>query len=63
MKNLLLFLSIFSIGLLASQEKGSGKYSIKNVEINTKNSDYGATFYGKDKLVFATPKKRYHYCK
>jgi len=57
MKNLLLFLSIFSIGLVAAQDKGSGKYTIKNVEINSKNSDYGATFYGKDKLVFASPKK------
>ena len=34
-----------------------GEYTIKNLEINTKNSDFGTAFLGKDKIIFAAPKE------
>lgn len=48
----LLFISVFSY----SQETTPGEYTVENVEINTKNSDFGTAFYGKGKVVFAAPK-------
>ena len=42
---------------MSAQTEGSGKYSIKNLSINTKNSDFGAAYLGDYKLVFASPKK------
>jgi len=32
-----------------------GEYTIKNLDINTKNSDFGTAFLGKDKIIFAAP--------
>ncbi len=57
MKKYILILLLFYIGVISAQTKGSGKYTISNVGINTKNSDFGTAFYGENKLVFATPKK------
>jgi len=57
MKKYVLILLLFYIGVISAQTKGSGKYTISNVGINTKNSDFGTAFYGENKLVFATPKK------
>ena len=33
-----------------------GEYTVKNVITNTKDSDFGTSFFGKDKVVFAAPK-------
>jgi outer membrane protein OmpA-like peptidoglycan-associated protein len=57
MKKHILIILLFFIGVLSAQTEGSGKYTIKSVGINTKNSDFGTAFYGENKLVFATPKK------
>ncbi len=42
---------------MSAQTEGSGKYSIKNLSINTENSDFGASYFGDYKFVFASPKK------
>ncbi|MFC4476362.1 OmpA family protein [Flavobacterium chungangensis] len=42
--------------LLADIAKQSGRYSLKTVSINTPVSDFGASFYGKDKVVYASAK-------
>jgi len=57
MKKYILILLLFYIGVITAQTEGSGKYSIKYLDVNTKNSDFGTAFYGEDKLVFAAPKK------
>ncbi|WKK65801.1 OmpA family protein [Lutimonas zeaxanthinifaciens] len=57
MKKYILVLLLFSIGVLYAQTEGAGKYAINRLTINTKNSDFGAAFFGEDKLVFASPKK------
>ncbi len=56
MKNLFFYAFIMCIGFLSAQE-GSGKYLIKNIDENTERSEFGASFYGENNLVFATPKK------
>ena len=56
MKKYLLIISILSLTFLYGQE-GSGKYSIKNLEVNTENSDFGTSFLGDGKLVFTSPRK------
>jgi len=50
-------LFLLYIGIISAQSEGSGKYSIKNLSINTKNSDFGASYLGDYKFVFASPKK------
>lgn len=57
MKSYILIILLCFIGVASAQTEGGGKYTIKHIEINTKNSDFGTAFYGEDKLVFATPKK------
>jgi len=61
MKNLLLFLSIFSIGLVAAQDKGSGKYTIKNVEINSKKFRLRRYILRQRQTRFCFPQKRYYF--
>lgn len=56
MKKLTIYLLLLFAGVLTAQT-GSGEYSIKNVDENTENSDFGASFYGEKMVVFASPKK------
>ena len=46
------------IGVSYAQTEGAGKFAIKTLTVNTKNSDFGTAFYGENQLVFASPKKR-----
>lgn len=55
MKKYIAAVLLLSVGLFYAQE-GSGKYSIKNLEINTSKSDFGPSFLGENKLIFASPK-------
>ena len=50
-------LFLLYIGIISAQTEGSGKYSIKNLGINTQNSDFGASYLGDYKFVYASPKK------
>ena len=51
---LLLFLSVLTA---SAQQLVStpGDYTIKNLDINTKESDFGTAFLGKDRVIFAAP--------
>ncbi|MCP4884775.1 MAG: OmpA family protein [Flavobacteriales bacterium] len=57
MKNYILALLLFSLGVSYAQTEGAGKYSINLLTVNSKNSDFGTAFFGEDKLVYASPKK------
>jgi len=58
MKRYFLALCVFSVSLLTAQTEGSGTYgTVKNLEINTENSDFGPSYLGANQLVFASPKK------
>lgn len=66
MKNLIFTILILSSFLVFSQEekqtgevehdKSFQKYTIRNIEVNSYYSDFGATYYG-DKIVFASARK------
>ena len=57
MNKYIITLFLFYIGIISAQTEGSGKFSIKDLSINTKNSDFGAAYLGDYKFVFASPKK------
>jgi outer membrane protein OmpA-like peptidoglycan-associated protein/tetratricopeptide (TPR) repeat protein len=42
--------------LLADIQKQSGRYVFKPVELNTPSSDFGSSFFGKDKIIYASAK-------
>jgi len=54
MKYIALLLVIVSIEMYS--QTTPGEYTVKNVITNTKDSDFGTSFFGKDKVVFAAPK-------
>ncbi len=62
-KYILTLLLLFNVGLFYAQEAGAGKYTIKNLEVNTPNSDFGGAFYQENKLVFASPRKGFRLIK
>jgi outer membrane protein OmpA-like peptidoglycan-associated protein len=49
------FLCMVCSFMLASAQSTPGEYTIKNLDINTKESDFGTAFLGKDKVIFAAP--------
>ena len=55
MKKYIVAVLLFSVGIFYAQE-GTGKYSIKNLGINTSKSDFGPSFLGENKVIFASPK-------
>ncbi|MFD2040622.1 OmpA family protein [Flavobacterium artemisiae] len=42
--------------LMAAIQKQSGRYSLKNIDINSPFSDFGTSFLGKDKVVYTSAK-------
>jgi len=54
-KNITLFyIFLFAVTVQSQNEK----YTIHNLEINNAYSNFGTAFYGEDKVVFASPKKK-----
>ena len=53
-KKITLLCLLFSM-LYVSGQTTPGEYTIKNLDINTKESDFGTAFLGKDKVIFAAP--------
>lgn len=53
MKRLLYGILLFTSLSVISQTT-PGEYTIKNIDANSKNSDFGTTFYGKDKIIFSS---------
>ena len=53
---------IFSIvfllfSVIAYPQLTAAEYEVKSLEANSENGDFGATFYGKDKIVFSSSRK------
>ena len=42
-------------GFYLTAQTTPGEYTVKNLDINTKESDFGTAFLGKDKVIFAAP--------
>ena len=55
MKRTFTFLLMFIFAGVLAQETTPGEYTIKNLEINTKESDFGSAYLGKDRIIFAAP--------
>ena len=53
-KTITFFYLLFSVLFVAAQTN-PGVYKIKNLDINTKYSDFGTAFLGRDRVVFAAP--------
>ena len=53
-KRITLLCLLFSV-MIGTAQTTPGVYTIKNLEINTKESDFGTAFLGKDKVIFAAP--------
>ncbi|QCX37792.1 hypothetical protein FF125_04830 [Aureibaculum algae] len=51
-------LSLLLCSFLMMAQSTPGKHSIKLLKVNTKNSDFGLNFYGKDRVVFASPTEK-----
>ena len=51
-----LTLILFFLSMMLFSQTTPGKYTVKSVKINTKDSEFGTTFYGKGKVVYAAPK-------
>jgi len=58
MKKATIILLLFCVYLSNAQNQDSSSYIIKNIAGNNALSNFGTTFYGEDKLVFASPTKR-----
>jgi len=54
MKNILYIIFVFCIVTVSAQEDN---YVIKNLDVNTENSDYGVAYYGNNVAVFASSRK------
>lgn len=53
-KTITLIFLVLSVAFVTAQTT-PGEYTIKNLEINTPDSDFGTAFYGKEKVIFAAP--------
>ena len=56
MKKHITLVLLFVSAIFYSQNT-PGIYVIENVKINTKHSDFGTAFFGKNKIIFTAPKK------
>ena len=55
MKNVIALLCLMFSGFLITAQTTPGLYTVKNLDINTKESDFGTAFLGKEKVIFAAP--------
>ena len=54
MKKITLLLIIFSVSILTAQEEN---YTIKNLKVNTKYSDFGISYFGENEAVFSSSRR------
>lgn len=57
-KTNILLIFIIAVLYTAHSQVQLGSYQIKNLNINNEYSNFGTTFYGEDKVVYASPKKK-----
>ncbi|PCH78028.1 MAG: flagellar motor protein MotB [Flavobacteriaceae bacterium] len=58
MKKLILLLFVCCLVVQESQSQNKDIYTIRNIEINNKLSNFGTSYFGNDKIVFASPRKK-----
>ncbi len=50
-------LVLLFVSVIFYSQNTPGIYTVENIKINTRHSDFGTAFFGKDKVIFAAPKK------
>ena len=55
MKKVIALLCLMFSGFIMTAQTTPGLYTVKNLDINTKESDFGTAFLGKEKVIFAAP--------
>ena len=58
MKKVFIILLLFGIQFMSIAQETEERYTIKNLTINNSYSNFGSSFYGEDKLIYASPAKR-----
>ena len=58
MKKVFIILLLFGIHFMSVAQETEERYTIKNLSINNSYSNFGSSFYGEDKLIYASPAKR-----
>ncbi len=56
MKNILI-LALFLVSSFLFSQTTAGNYTVENLDSNSKNSDFGTTFYGDNKIIFSSSRK------
>jgi len=51
-------LSLLLCSLVLVAQSSPGRHSVRLLDVNTKNSDFGVDLYGEDKVVFASPTEK-----
>ena len=54
----LITLSFLMCTFIMSAQSTPGKHSIRLLNVNTKNADFGVNFYGNDKVIFTSPTEK-----
>lgn len=58
MKNNLLFIMILLISSFVMSQTTAGDYKVQNLDSNSKNSDFGTAFFGENKIIFSSARKK-----
>ncbi len=56
-KKYIIIAILFSVSLISAQTT-AGKYTIKNINVNTKSADFGTAYFGTDSVVFSSPRSK-----
>jgi len=57
MKKYIIIAILFSVSFMFAQTT-AGKYTIKNINVNTQYADFGTTYFGSDSIIFSAPTKK-----
>jgi len=57
MKRITVLLAIFMLSVGYTFAQDTERYTIKNLEVNNELSNFGTSYYGKDKVIYASPTK------
>ena len=57
MKKYIIIAILFSVSSMFAQTT-AGKYTIKNINVNTQYADFGTTYFGSDSIIFSAPTKK-----
>lgn len=57
MNKFIVLLFLFLSSTLITAQLTAASYSVKNLDANSENSDFGTTFYGENKIVFSSSRK------